>query len=258
MLLAIDIGNTNIMMGVFKDAELAAIWRISTSVQRTIDEYCIIFNELFESSKIPLNTINGIIIASVASPKVLGIVRNTLNRLFSLHPLIVGENIDVPIKNLYNNPSQVGQDRLVSAFSAYRQYGGPVIVIDFGTAITFDLVSKEGEYLGGLIAPGIEISFDALIERTTLLPKIELVEPDSLLGKDTVTSMRSGVINGFSSLCDGVIHKLKEEFGRDIPTVVTGGNAELIASHCTTIDNKNPYLILEGLQIIYSEKNQSL
>lgn len=256
MLLAIDIGNTNIGMGVFKRTSLLTDWRISTRPQRTVDEYCITLTGLFENAKIKLNAIDGILISSVV-PRVSIILKTALSRLFDVTPLILGENIEAPIKNLYDDPRQVGQDRLVNAVSAYRNYGGPVIVVDFGTAITFDVVSAQGEYLGGLIAPGIDISLEALAQKAALLPKVELDKPKGLLGKNTVDSIRGGILYGFGALCDGIVARLKKEFGKNFKVIVTGGHAELITSYCKTIDKVNGHLTLEGLRIIYYEHYRS-
>lgn len=253
MLLAIDIGNTNIGLGIFRGKELVASWKLLTGSRKTVDEYCIILRELFDSVKIHLESIDGIIICSVV-PKVLTILKEVLKRLTDLKPMIVGEDIDSGIKNLYNDPAQVGQDRLVNALSAYRLYGGPLIIVDFGTAITFDLVSGQGEYLGGIIVPGIEISLQALSEKAALLPEVEISRPKALLGKDTVNSMWSGAIYGFSALTDGLVNKLKKEFGQNIRVVATGGAAEIISGYCETIGEVNPQLTLEGLRITYESQ----
>lgn len=250
MLLTIDIGNTNITISVFKGKRLIAHWRIVTQAERTVDEYYLIFKNLFAEVKIRMEGIKSIIICSVV-PKVLTILKETVKRLFKEKILILGENLEVPIKNLYHNPKQVGQDRLVNAFAGYTLYGGPLIVIDFGTAITFDLVSSKGEYLGGIIAPGIEISLEALWQRTALLPHVELAKPKGLIGKDTINSIRSGIFYGFSGLCDGLVKRLKEELGRNTKVIATGGQAEIIATYCQTIDKVNKLLTLEGLQLIY-------
>ncbi len=272
MLLAIDIGNTNISLGAFKKRELEYSWRLSTAASKTADEYYIVLTGLFDRAGLNLERVNpvrnydiagskkdisngvkDIIICSVA-PKVLTVIKETLARMFTLTPHVLGENIEAPIKNLYQRPEEVGQDRLVNAVSAYNSLKKAVIVVDFGTAITFDVVSSKGEYLGGIIVPGIEISLEALVNKAALIPEIKLDKPESLLGKTTLNSVRSGVIYGFASLCDGLIEKLREEFGRDIPVVATGGQAEIIASYCQEIDSVNPHLTLIGLRIIYDAK----
>lgn len=253
MLLAIDIGNTNISLGIFREDELVYSWRLSTATSRTTDEYYLALTELFNKAGVNLEKVRGIIVSSVA-PKVLTVIKEALTRMFTLTPYILGENIEAPIKNLYERPEEVGQDRLVNAISAFYSFKKMVIVIDFGTAITFDIVSSLGEYLGGIIVPGIEISLEALISKAALIPEIRLNRPESLLGKNTTESVRSGVIYGFASLCDGLIEKIKEEFGKDIPVVATGGQAKLIAPYCQKIDNLSPHLTLLGLKIIYEAK----
>jgi type III pantothenate kinase len=252
MLLTIDIGNTNIAIGIFKGKRLITHWRIVTQAERTADEYYLIFKNLFAEAKIRIEGIKAIIICSVV-PKALSILKETIKRLFKVKGtvIILGENLEVPIKNLYHNPKQVGQDRLANAFAGYTLYGSPLIIIDFGTAITFDLVSSKGEYLGGIIAPGIEISLEALSQRTALLPHVELAKPKGLIGKDTMNSIRSGIFYGFSGLCDGLVKRLKEELGKNTKVVATGGQAEIIATYCQTIDKVNKLLTLEGLRLIY-------
>ena len=269
MLLAIDIGNTNISLGVFKKRELEYSWRLSTAASRTADEYYIVLTGLFDRAGLNLERVNlvrnydtagskkdisngvkDIIICSVV-PKVLTVIKEALARMFSLTPYILGENIEAPIKNLYQRPEEVGQDRLVNAVSAYDSLKKTVIIVDFGTAITFDIVSSKGEYLGGIIVPGIEISLDALVNKAALIPEIRLDKPKSFLGKNTLNSVRSGIVYGFASLCDGLIEKIREEFGRDIPVVATGGQAEVIAPYCKEIENVVPHLTLRGLKIIY-------
>jgi type III pantothenate kinase len=250
MLLTIDIGNTNISLGIFKAGKFINSWRLSTTASKTIDEYYITLTGLFNRVELNLQTVKGIIISSVA-PKVLAIVKKALARMFSLTPYILGENIEAPIRNLYERPEEVGQDRLVNALSAYHKFRKAVIVVDFGTAITFDIVSYQGEYLGGVIVPGVEISLEALVNKAALIPEVKLDRPKSLLGKNTMESVRSGIIYGFASLCDSLIEKIKEEFGKDMPVVATGGQAELIAPYCQRIDSVNPHLTLLGLKIIF-------
>jgi type III pantothenate kinase len=249
-LLAIDIGNTNIALGMFRDGNLVQRWRISTQQQRTADEYEVLINHLFGNSEIKPEDVGGVIISSVV-PKVLVMLRDSLKKFFDVKPMVLGEDIEAPVKNLYDNPRQVGQDRLVNAVAAFRRYGGPCIVVDFGTAVTFDVVSENGEYLGGIIVPGIEISLDALCERAALLPKIELARPKSLIGKDTVESMRSGILYGYAALTDGLIEKLQEDLKCAVFVVVTGGHAPVIAGYLKRANEVNTDLTLEGLHIIY-------
>ena len=236
MLLAMDIGNTSIAFGIFKGKRLVKAWKISTQG---------VFSKT--TIKLPKN-IKMAIISSVV-PKATPIIKKAIAKKYKIRPLVLGENIKAPIKNLYRKPKQVGQDRLVDAVAAKELYGYPAIVIDFGTAITFDVISKKGEYLGGLIFPGIETSLNALSQKAALLPKIKVAPPEGLIGRDTVDSMRSGVFYGTGALCDGVIAKLKAKYG-PMKVIATGGHAALMAKFTESIRKVNPNLTLEGLQII--------
>ena len=245
MLLAIDIGNTSIAFGVFQGKKLKSSWKIPTQ-------------GVFSKKTINLpEKIDTAIISSVV-PKATPIIKKAIARKYKIHPLVLGENIKAPIKNLYRKPKQVGQDRLVDAVAVKVLYGYPAIVIDFGTAITFDVISKKGEYLGGLIFPGIETSLDALSQKAALLPKIKVGPPSGLIGRNTVDSMRSGVFYGIGALCDGVIAKLKAKYehippgrGGPMKVIATGGHAALMARYSTSIDRINPNLTLHGLNIIH-------
>lgn len=252
MLLTIDIGNTNISLGAFKKEELIYSWRLSSAVFKTADDSYVTITNLFDKVGLNSEEVKDVIISSVA-PTVLTVIKEALARIFTLTPHILGENIEAPIRNLYERPQEVGQDRLVNAISAFNSFKGEVIVVDFGTAITFDIVSALGEYLGGVIVPGIAISLEALVEKAALIPEIRLDKPGSLLGKNTIGSVRSGVIYGFASLCDGLIEKIREELGRKIPVVATGGQAEIIVPYCQKIDSVIPDLTLIGLKIIYKK-----
>ncbi len=253
MLLAIDIGNTNITLGIFDGKILRSTWRFATGSQKTQDEYLLDFKALFEELKVEVAIIKDIIIVSVV-PKTLTLIESALKRIFNKDIILVGRDLDAGVKNLYDDPKQVGQDRLVNAKAAYSIYGGPAIIVDFGTAITCDVVSKIGEYLGGVIAPGVEISLKALVERAALLPEIELEEPKGILGKDTKESMRSGIFYGFSSLCDGIVRSLKEVSFRDATVIATGGHSKLIGPYCETVEKIDLDLTLKGLEIIYRER----
>lgn len=244
MLLCIDIGNTNIVLGVYKGSRLLLSRRILTQ-KMNADKYRSVFKKLLGSRKI-----EGIIICSVV-PEVTPALSGALESLYKIKPKIVGRNIKAPIVNRYKRPKQVGQDRLVNAVAVKRKYGYPAIVVDYGTAVTFDLVSKKGEYLGGIIVPGIEISLQTLSKRAALLPKIKLARPKSLLGKDTVNSMRSGVLHGLGALTDGLVAKLRKKYGSRIPVIATGGHSRLIASFTNSINKVDQNITLEGLRIIY-------
>ena len=250
MLLAIDVGNTNITVGIFRGERLISHGRISTLGPRTVDEVTITLQGLLHNLKISLEQVDGVILSSVV-PQATVALKQALKGLVKPKPLIVGETIRAPIKNRTRIPSQVGQDRLVNAVAAYHLYGGPAIVVDFGTAVTVDLVSKRCEYLGGLIVPGIAISLEALVSRAAILPKIELVPPKELLGRDTQESMRSGIFFGYGSLCDGVVSKLKARYAPKAKVVATGGHAPLIAPYCRSVKILNSDLTLQGLRLTY-------
>lgn len=245
MLLTIDIGNTTIAFGVFKAKKLISKWKIPTQ-------------EALAKKAILLKRQKGITAAIISSvvPKVTPIVKKDIVKKFKIHPLVLGENIQAPIRNLYRNPNQVGQDRLVNAVAVKELYGSPAIVIDFGTAITFDLISKKGDYIGGIIVPGIETSIKALSAKAALLPKVKLLPPKTLVGKDTANSMRSGICYGFGALCDGLVLRLKERYGEQ-KVIVTGGNAHLITGFSGVCENISPNLTLYGLGIIYEKLDKS-
>jgi len=239
MLLTIDIGNTSIAFGVFQGKKLRSAWKIST---RNIF--------LKKAARLPKD-IDAVIISSVV-PKATPVIKKQLVKKYKIFPLILGENIRAPIKNLYNNPKQVGQDRLVDAVAAKELYGCPAIVIDFGTAITFDIILKKGEYLGGIIVPGIETSVRALSKQAALLPIIKVSVPKELVGRNTINSMKSGIFHGFGCLCDGLVAKLKKRYG-PMRVIATGGHAELMAKFSRSINRVDPNLTLQGLRIIYEK-----
>lgn len=239
MLLTIDIGNTSITFGVFQGKRLKSTWKIATQ-------------SVFSKKAIRLpNHIDAAIISSVV-PKVTPIIKKLLVKKYKILPLVLGENIKAPIKNLYRNPRQVGQDRLVDAVAVKEFYGYPAVVIDFGTAITFDVINKKGEYLGGIIVPGIETSVRALSKQAALLPIIKVSAPRELVGKDTISSMKSGIFHGFGVLCDGLIAKLKTKYG-PMRVIATGGHARLMAKFSRSIPKVDPNLTLQGLRLIYEK-----
>ncbi|OGX33676.1 MAG: hypothetical protein A3I43_04770 [Omnitrophica WOR_2 bacterium RIFCSPLOWO2_02_FULL_50_19] len=242
MLLAIDVGNTTIAFGAFQGKKLKSSWKISTQS---------VFYK--KAIKLPKN-IDAAIISSVV-PKVTPIIKKMVAQKYKIRPFVLGGNIKAPIKNLYRNPRQVGQDRLVDAVAVKELCGYPAIVIDFGTAITFDVISKKGGYPGGIIVPGIETSLNALSEKAALLPKIKLSPPKGLIGRDTVDSMRSGVFHGFGSLCDGIIAKLKAKYPGAI-VIATGGHAALMTKYSKLIRKVDPNLTLHGLRIIYDRSSK--
>ncbi len=243
MLLAIDIGNTNISLGVFKGRRILKRYSIPTKQNRCLKYLKKIFNK---------HNIDNAIICSVV-PKKTAALNKDLSKLLGKKPIIIGKDVLVPIKNLYRQPKQVGQDRLVNAYAGTMFFGAPLIVIDFGTAITFDVISRKKEYLGGLILPGLQIALDALADRTALLPKIKLSQPKGLIGADTKNSMLSGIIYGFAMLSDSLTAKIRHIIGKDAKIIGTGGDIGLMRDYCkfTRVDND---LTLKGLQLIYVKK----
>lgn len=257
MLLAVDVGNTNIVFGIFKGDRLLHNWRISTKKNRTIDEYGLLFQQIIKSSNLDPKDIDDIILSSVVPP-LMDTLPSMFKRYFKVDPIIVDLDIETGIKIRYDDPKEVGADRIVNATAAYRKYGGPLIIVDFGTAITFDSISKEGDYLGGAITPGITISTDALFSRTSKLPKVELIKPDRVIGKNTVNSMQAGIVYGYIGLIDYIIKEMLKEMegeGRKVGIVATGGFAKLIASESRYIEKIDVFLTLDGLKIIY-DKNK--
>ncbi len=258
MIFVLDVGNTNIVLGIYKDKELIVEWRLSTDHKKTSDEYMIEVSQLFSYSKIDVNDISGVIISSVV-PNIMYSLEHMVRKFFNKKPLVVGPGIKTGINIKYDNPKEVGADRIVNAVAAHEMYKTSLIIIDFGTATTFCAVGKNGDYIGGTICPGIKISSDALFQRAAKLPKVELVKPETVICKNTVSSMQAGIIYGYIGQVDYIVDKIKQEMeaiGEKEPKVVaTGGFANLIAEGSTVIDEVIPYLTLEGLRIIY-EKNK--
>ncbi len=244
MLLAVDIGNTSINFGLFGKSKILD-FRIPTLSLESVS-----LERFFVKKRVDTDKISEVIICSVV-PKVCQKLKGKIKESFKVSPLVLGEDIFVPIKNLYKYPKQVGQDRLVNAYAAKTLYGYPLIIVDFGTAITFDIISKKGDYLGGIIAPGVEISKDVLSERTALLPKVKLRKPKVLIGKDTEESILSGIFFGFGCLVDGLLEKLKAELRRDdIKIIATGGNIEQISPFCRNITKVDSSLTLKGILFV--------
>lgn len=254
MLLAIDVGNTNIVLGVFRAQVLRGEWRIATSLHRTADEYGFVVRELLRMRGIAEGQLTGIILSSVVPP-LTAVFQEMGERHFRCSPLVVTHQIKTGLTILYEKPADVGADRIVNAVAAYEFYGGPVIVVDFGTATTFDVISRKGEYLGGVISPGVMISAEALFHKAAKLPKVELLRPTAIIGHDTVSSIQSGIIVGHAGLVDEMVRKMKREMKDDPVVIATGGLAGLIVPETQTIKEVRPHLTLEGLRIIY-ERNR--
>ncbi|HUK56019.1 MAG TPA: type III pantothenate kinase [Nitrospiria bacterium] len=254
MLLAIDIGNTNIVLGVFLGSRLKGSWRIATRLGKTSDEYGILLLDLFRANGLRADQIDGVILSSVVPPLTPIFTEMSLRYVHSA-PLIVDGTMNTGLINRYESPRDVGADRIVNAVAAYRRYGGPVIIVDFGTATTFCAVSKKGEYLGGAITPGITISAEALFRGASKLPKVELAKPKSVIGQDTVSSIQSGLLYGYAGLVDAMVKRMKKELAPTAKVIATGGQARLILSETKTINEVRPFLTLEGLQLLY-ERNK--
>lgn len=259
MILLVDAGNTNIVLGVHDGNEYIASWRISTDAKKTSDEYSIQVMELFHLSGIDHKKIDGVIVSSVV-PNIMHSLENMLRKCFCHEPIIVGPGIKTGINIKYDNPKEVGADRIVNAVAAHEIYKKPVIIIDFGTATTFCAVKANGDYLGGCICPGIRISSDALFERAAKLPRVELEVPKNIICKNTISSMQSGILFGYIGQVEYIVKKMKQEMKKSNLTeepfvIATGGLANLIAKETDSIDKVDSELTLEGLKILY-EKNK--
>ncbi|QBD86302.1 type III pantothenate kinase [Clostridium tetani] len=260
MILVLDAGNTNMVLGLYEDKNLIADWRLSTDPLRTADEYSIQVIQLFLQSNLRLEDVEGVIVSSVV-PNIMYSVEHMVAKYFKKKPIIVGPGTKTGINIKYDNPKEVGADRIVNAVAAHEIYKKPLVIIDFGTATTFCAVTQSGDYLGGAIAPGVKISSEALFEKAAKLPRVELMKPSSVICKNTVSSMQAGMTYGYGGLVDHIVSKIKQELiasGEKEPLVVaTGGLAKLISEESETIDIIHPFLTLEGLRIIY-EKNKDL
>ncbi len=250
MLFAIDCGNTHIVAGIYDESKLVRYWRLGSDIKKTEDEYMATFCELFRSEQIEAESIDAMIIASVV-PDITFVMNKLARKYLQLKPTIVGSRTDTGITIDYDYPEEVGADRIVNAVAAHRIYGGCLIVVDFGTATTFDCVSEDGCYLGGAIAPGIEISKRALFEHAAKLANIPLERPEHVIGKNTTESLQSGILWGFASQVDGIVARMSEELAQKPRVIATGGLARIISAYSESIDSVNPLLTLEGLRFIY-------
>jgi type III pantothenate kinase len=249
-LLAVDVGNTNTVLGVFRGGDLFAHWRIETRASRTSDEYAVLVRSLLELEGFAWGSLDAGIISSVVPPAVFGIQR-FFKQYLGAPALIVGPGIKTGMPILYENPREVGADRIVNSVAAYEQWKCGCIVLDFGTATTWDVVTPKGEYLGGIIAPGVQISADALYEHAAKLPRVEIARPPKVIGRNTVSSMQSGLLYGYAGMVDALVTRIRNEVDFPARCVATGGLAELIAAETTTIESTDELLTLKGLKILY-------
>lgn len=250
MLLCVDIGNTNITLGLYRGEQLGARWRLATVYDRMQDEYGIQLLDLFQHQKVTVKDLDGAIIASVVPPLTEKWVQ-VCETYLGITPLVVTSDLNIGIRILYEEPAAVGADRIVDALAAHRLFGGPACIVDFGTATTFDAITGDGDYLGGAITPGVNIAAEALFQRTAKLPRVELAHPPSAIGRNTVHSIQSGLLLGYTAMVEGMVDRFRRELGPSMIVVATGGLAERIARETNIFNHIAPWLTLDGLRMLY-------
>jgi type III pantothenate kinase len=254
VLLAVDVGNSNSVLGIFHGTDLLHHWRISTEAERTPDELALIFQGLLAFADLSFtHNIHGVVIASVV-PTVTETLRDMTGRYFPFPPIVVEPGIKTGIPLRYDNPKEIGADRIANAVAAQALYGGPAIVVDFGTSTNFDAVNVDGEFVGGVIAPGVHISTEALIARAARLPKVETVRPAGPIGRSTIQALQAGIVYGFAGQVDAIVGRIAAELGPGVTTVATGGLAPAVLEACETLDHHDAWLTLKGLRLIW-ERN---